>query len=184
MLLQHAQKPRLQIRRHIGYFVEKKCAAIRRGNHSRKIVHRTGKRPFDVTKQLALDQGSRKCRTIQLDHCFSRAPAARVNHIRNHFLAHTALAHDEHVCFGRRHRVDQFVDLLHHLAFENRRQPRLGDFQAFLELLRFFPKFFRLLQERLFFQRLLHQAEQFFRRVRFADEVVSASFDRLDRIVQ
>ena len=42
----------------------------------------------------------------------------------------------------------------------------------------------RLPQERLFFQRFLDQAEQLLRRVRFADEMICAALDRLDRVVQ
>ena len=42
----------------------------------------------------------------------------------------------------------------------------------------------RLAQERLFLQRFLDQAEQLFRRVRFADEVIGTALDRLDGVVQ
>ena len=107
-----------------------------------------------------------------------------MNHVRDDFLAHTTFSYDEHVGVRRRHRIYQFFDLLHHLAFENRREPCLSDFQALLELLGFFPKFFRLLYERLFFQGFLDQTEQFFRRVWFADEMVGTALDRFDCIVQ
>ena len=182
-LLQHAQETRLQIRGHVGNLVEKQRASFRRRNHSWEIIHRARKRAFHVTKQLSLDHGLRKRRAIELHHRFASAPAARVNIIGNHFLARAAFARDQHVGFRRRHRADQFVDLLHRFAFENGSETRLHHLQTSLQLLRLFTEFFRLAQQRLLFQSFLHQAEQLFRRVRFADEMESAALDRLDRVV-
>ena len=63
-------------------------------------------------------------------------------------------------------------------------KPRLGISSRFFELLRLLAKLDRLAEERLFLERFLDQAEQFFRRVRFADKMIGAAFDRLDRVVQ
>ena len=52
------------------------------------------------------------------------------------------------------------------------------------KLLRRLAKLDRLPQERLFFQCFLDQAEQLLRRVRFADKMICAALDRLDRVVQ
>jgi len=39
-------------------------------------------------------------------------------------------------------------------------------------------------KEELFLQRLLHEAQKFFRRIRLADKMISAAFDRLDGVMQ
>ena len=107
-----------------------------------------------------------------------------MDHVRDHFLADAALAGDEDVRLGGRHRRDQLVDLLHHLAFENRREPRLGLGEALLQVLGRLAQLERFPEERLFFERFLDQAEQLFRRVGFTDEMIGAALDRLDRVVQ
>ena len=105
-----------------------------------------------------------------------------MNHVRDHFLADTALAGDQHICFRRRHRVDQFLDLLHRLAFEHRRKARLGQLQSLLEFLGFLTQRLCLFEERLFLQGLFDQTEQFFRRVRLADEMIRAALNWFDRV--
>src|SRR6187397_2008547 len=39
-------------------------------------------------------------------------------------------------------------------------------------------------KQKLFLQRFLHAAQKFLRRIRLADEMVSAAFDRLDGVMQ
>jgi hypothetical protein len=117
--LQHAQEPRLQISRHVGYFVKKQRAAVCRSDHSREIVHRSGERAFDVTEKFSLDHRLRECSAIELHHRFSSASAAGVNRVRNHFLAHAAFACDKNVRIRGRHRRDQFLNLLHRFALKN-----------------------------------------------------------------
>ncbi len=107
-----------------------------------------------------------------------------MDHIRDDFLAHAALARDQHIGFGRRHRFDQLLDFLHSLALDHGRQPRLRDLEPLLELLRLFSKMFRFAEERLLLERFLDQAEQFLRRIRLADEVIGAALDRFDRVAQ
>ena len=103
-LLQDAQKTRLQFRRHLGNLIEEKRASFGFRDHPAEIVHRAGKRAFHVTKQLRLDHRLRKGGAVQFHHRLLRPTAAVVDHIRDHFLAHAALAGDEHVRFRRRHR--------------------------------------------------------------------------------
>ena len=79
--------------------------------------------------------------------------------VGDHFLAHAALAGDEHIRFRWRHRVDKLLDLLHCLALEYRGESRFRDLEPLLQLLRFLAQLFRLAKQRLFFQRLLHQAK-------------------------
>jgi len=70
---------------------------------------------------------------------------------------------------------------LHRFALKNGvGAPR--DLEALFRVLGFYPEFFRFSQKELFFQCLLHQAEQFFGRIRLANEMVGAAFDRLDAL--
>ena len=183
-LLKHAQEARLQIRRHIRDLVEEQCAAVCRPDHSRKILHRARERSFHITEKFAFNHCLRERRAIELHHWLSRAPARRANRVGDYFLADPAFAYDEDVGIRRSHRFDQFLDLLHRFALKNWRRARLRDLQAFFELLCFYAEFFRFSQEELFFQCLFHQAKQFLGGIRLTNEMVSAAFDRLDRIMQ
>ena len=70
---------------------------------------------------------------------------------------------DQNVCVGRRHGVDQLLDLLHHLAGENRAEASLGILEPLLELDGFFAELFPFPNERLLFQRLFNKTDQLFR---------------------
>src|SRR5207249_12237731 len=96
-LLEHTQKARLQFCRHIGYFVEEKRAAVRCGDHSGKIVRRSGERSFYVTEKLSLEHRLWERCAIELHHRLPRAPAPGMNRIGDHFLAHAAVTRDENV---------------------------------------------------------------------------------------
>src|SRR5439155_18722028 len=91
-LLQHAQEPRLQISRHVGYFVKEQGAAVCRSDHSWEIVHRSGEGAFDVTEKFSLDHRVWERSAIELHHRLSSTPAAGVNSVCDHFLAHAAFA--------------------------------------------------------------------------------------------
>ena len=54
----------------------------------------------------------------------------------------------------------------------------------FLQALRRLAQLERFPEKRLLFESLLHQAEQLFRGVGLADEMISAALDRLDRVAQ
>ena len=176
-LLEDAQKPRLQISGHIGYFVEEQRPSACRRDHSGKIVRGSGERAFDVPEQFSLDHRLWERRTIELHHRLSSAPAASVNRVGDHFLANAAFAHDENIGIRRGHGFDQFLDFLHRLALKNWCGPRLRDLQALFELLCLLPQVFRLSKEEPFLQCFLHQAKQLFRCVRLADKMERAAFD-------
>ena len=107
-----------------------------------------------------------------------------MNHIRDYFLTDTALAGDKHVRVRWRHRADQLLQFLHHLAFEYRGEPRLRQLQPLLQLLGFFAQRLRLLQKRSLLQRLFHQAQQFLGRIRLAYKMKCAALDRFNGVVQ
>ena len=92
-------------------------------------------------------------------------------------ISNTALAGDQHVRFRRRHRIDQFFDLLHRLALEHWREARLRELQSLLKFFGFLSQGLRFAKERLFFERFLDEAEQLFRRIPFADEMEGAALD-------
>ena len=74
-----------------------------------------------------------------------------MNHVGDDFLAGAALPGDEDVGLRRRHRIDQIVDLVHRLAREYRRESRLHELEALLELFRLLAKLVALADERFFF---------------------------------
>ena len=105
-----------------------------------------------------------------------------MNQVRDHFLADAALASDQHVRFGWRHGVNQLLDFLHRLALEHRRESRFCELEALLQLFGFLSQRLRFPKKGLFFQRFFHQAQEFLRRVRFADKVIRAALDRFDGV--
>ena len=102
-------------------------------------MHRSGKRAFDVTEKLSLDHCLRKRSTIELHHRLFSTPAAGVNSVGNHFLAHTAFACNENVRIRGRHRPDQFLNLLHWFALKNWGRSRFRDLEALFQLFRLLP---------------------------------------------
>ena len=144
----------------------------------------SGEGAFDVTEKFSLDHCLWKRSAIELHHRLSSTPATGVNSVGNHFLAHAAFACNENVRIRGRHCLDQFLNFLHRLAFKNWGRSRFRDLQPLLQLLRLLPQFFSFPEQELFLQCFLHQAQKFLRRIRLADKMVRAAFDRLDGVMQ
>ncbi|KAH0444163.1 hypothetical protein KCU90_g993, partial [Aureobasidium melanogenum] len=96
-LLQHAQQPALQRRRHLADFVEKNRAGMGDFEKARlAAAARAGKRPFLMAEQLAFDQPFGERRTVEGNERVAAPPAGIVDALRDQFLAGAAFAAQQH----------------------------------------------------------------------------------------
>ncbi len=119
-LLEHAQEAGLQLRRHLGDFIEEQGAARGFLDHAGEIVHRAGKGALHVAEKLGLDHVLREGGAVQFHERAVVALAAAVEHVRDDFLADAALAGDEDIGIAGRNAGDEIVDLAHAAAGEDR----------------------------------------------------------------
>src|SRR4029450_2340134 len=112
-LLQNTQKFHLGLRRHLADLIEKQSSPIRELKASLTPIGGTGKRPFLVPENLALEQRLRNRRAVDR-HEWKGCPRAElVDGLSNELLARSGVAGDEHRGAGRRRLLDVLVNLPH-----------------------------------------------------------------------
>ena len=120
--------------------------------------------------------------------CFSasrrrRRGAVGIDHTRHFFQLVIGITASISACrLLQPVRIVQVVSTLLEEALRTQLSPRAQPHSRknFLRnCLRLLPKLFRFAEERLLLERFLDEAEQFLRRVRLADKMISAAFDRL-----
>ena len=93
---EHAQKPRLQLRRHVADLVEKERAAFGLLEAAAALLLRAGEGAALMAEQFRFQQVLRHRRRVDGDEWFGGACAMTVQRARHKFLAGARLAGDEH----------------------------------------------------------------------------------------
>ncbi len=116
VLLQHAQQFALQVERQLGDFVQEQRALARRFEPADASALGVGISPCLGAEQFGLDKRVRNRRAVDGHERLGGSLTVVVNGVRNEFLAHTALAHDQRrqVVAGEQH--DLFEQRLHRRA--------------------------------------------------------------------
>src|SRR6185503_19229413 len=109
--LQSAQKLRLNFQRHVAHLVQKQRALIGEFQPSDLLTDRARERSFFMSKQFALEQPGRDCRTIELHEGAGFAPAVIVDRTRDELFSGSGLAEQQHRGITRRDCLDQLQDL-------------------------------------------------------------------------
>ena len=166
-LFEHAQELRLKIHGHLGDLVEQQRAAVGFLEQSDLFGGRARERAARVPEELGLDQILGKRRAVDLDPRAASPVALLVERVGQELLAGAALADDEHVGVGVRHRGHGFEHTLDaRRASEDLRVGDLVDEPA-LEV--------RVLAEQLsMLERVLEQAEELVRLERLLEDVKRA----------
>jgi len=86
----------------LGNFVKKERAAIGDFEQPFFFCVRAGERAFFVAEQFAFQKRFRERGAIHFHHRAVRTRTPRMDDIGHHFLAHAALAGDQHAGFGGR----------------------------------------------------------------------------------
>src|ERR1017187_7759929 len=94
--LQHAQQIHLKLGRNVANLVEKDGAAVRQFEFAALLLVGAGERAFFVPEQLRLEKRFRQRRAGDRDHRFLSAAAGVVDGARDHLLAGSAFALNEH----------------------------------------------------------------------------------------
>jgi hypothetical protein len=118
--LQQLQEFGLQTQVEFRDFVEKERAAMGHLHASRFRSVGAGESPFFVSEELAFEQGTRDCRTVDL-HKGTAAPRGKpMDHAGNNVFAGAAFALDQDGNVGARNFVHAVTQRLHDLrATEN-----------------------------------------------------------------
>src|SRR5688500_12720906 len=106
LLLQDAEKLRLQLERNVSNFIEKQRAAVRELEPSDLLRDGARKRASLVPEELALEKSGRNGGTVQLDERARPAAAQIVNGTSDKLFARAGLPLDEHGRVRRRHDLD------------------------------------------------------------------------------
>jgi hypothetical protein len=131
-VLQHVQKLGLESERHLADLVEHQRPAVGCLELPRLLTVRAREGALLVSEELGLQQLTRQRGAIHLEEllaCTGRRPVQRVGH---HFLAHAALATEQHGGVGRSNLRDEIADRLHLRAaaelkpFAHRRPSTVG----------------------------------------------------------
>ena len=100
-LLEHAQHLGLRLQAHVADFVEEDRAAVGLLELADLLLGGAGERALLVAEQLGLDQLVGDRRAVDLHEALAAAQAVAVDRARHQFLAHAALAPDQHGRVGR-----------------------------------------------------------------------------------
>src|SRR5687768_2954117 len=95
LFLQHTKKLDLHRGRHLPDLVEEDRPSVCGLEQSLSVRIRAGKRSFDVTEQLRLEQGLCESTAVYRDKRFLCAGAEIVDRTRHQFFTRTALACDQ-----------------------------------------------------------------------------------------
>src|SRR6185369_11592088 len=90
-VLEHAQQLHLQLRAHVADLVEEDRAAVGQTEPAHARADRAREGAALVTEHLALEQILRYRAAMHRDQALQAPPAARVDGLRDEFLARTAL---------------------------------------------------------------------------------------------
>ena len=108
--------------------------AVIRGQRPRLGRDGTGKGPFHVSEELALQQRFRQRAAVDRNKGHARPRTVRMNGPGHEFLPGSAFPADQHVALGVRHLTDDLEHLLNGLALpDDLRQGRLASDLSFQE---------------------------------------------------
>ena len=111
------QQHRLHAQAHLAELVEEQRAVVGLADQARLVPIRAGEAAAHVAKQLGLEQRLGNAAAVDGDEGAADARALRVNQLRDHFLAHTGLAEDQHFGFGAGGCLDVTTQLDERRAF-------------------------------------------------------------------
>ena len=116
LLLDQAQHLHLERERQLADLVEEERAAVGRLEQAGLVVQRAREGALHVAEQLGFEQHLRNRRAVHDHERPVVTLAARVDRARDHLLAGSALAADQHVRLAVGHLRDQLEDALHRRA--------------------------------------------------------------------
>ena len=111
--LDEAQQLALQIQLHLADFIEEQGSAIGARSGTGPITQGAGEGPFDVTKDLALNQIPRNGGTVEHHQRLVMAGAQAMKGFGAHLLARATLAGDEHRRLAGCRALQHVVNPLH-----------------------------------------------------------------------
>ena len=111
-LLEDPQELRLEVHRHLGDLVEEERPAVGFLEQPDLFGGRARERAPRVAEELRFDQVLGQRRAVDLDPRAVSPVALLVERVREELLAGAALAHDEHIGVGVRHRRDRLQHAL------------------------------------------------------------------------
>jgi len=111
--LEHAQELHLEVRGHLGDFVEEQGSAVRALEEPAVLAVRPGEAALLVPEELAFDELRRDRAAVHREKRLQAAPAHLVDGLRDDFLAGAALAGDEDRRPGGRDALQLVVEALH-----------------------------------------------------------------------
>ena len=175
-LLQRAQQLGLQRRAHRPHFVEEERSLVRLLEATLAVADRPGERAAHVAEEIRFEQRLGDRAAVERDEPLTAARAVVMNRARHDFLAGAGLAGDQDRAVGRRNRLEQLEETLHHraLADEPFEAVALLELRAQVRVLRFQPPLL---------ERGVERVQQLVDLKRLADEIPRASLDRFDRVL-
>jgi len=173
--LEDAEELGLGGQRRVGDLVQEQRAAVGQLEAPLLADHGPGERPPLVTEQLVLEEVGRERRAVDRDVPVARAGRQLVDGPGHQLLAGAALAEDEDVGVGPRHRLHEGEDLLHGGAGpDHPLEPGGRGVGGRPDGPQRFPGALRL-------QRLRDQQEEALGVDRFGEVIVGATLHRVDR---
>ncbi len=113
---EEAEQQRLHAQRHLADFVHEDGAAVGRFEQAALVAVGVGEAAARVPEELRFEERVGHRRAVDREHRRVPAPAALVDEVGHHFLAHTARARDEHLGVGPRGVLDFLLYDLQRLA--------------------------------------------------------------------